>query len=454
MRYLEYTRRQFLKATLVGTAGIALAACSSDTGSNGADSSVSVLYDWTYLGAPGAVGNFWRGIQSGVKGTKGSISSLDEVPYDSLFPTVQTQLTAKSGAGLYTYYPDYTTFALEQQGAIVTVDDLVASDESSHWLLASSKFDGKYYGAPQAIELTLLVINRKLFDQAGVDVDTQFESFSAFIEACEKLKAAGITPIQIGSSDQIGAEAWQQLLTLQVAESPTDLLRGVAGELPLTDVTFSFWRDHLPILRDNYMNSGAPNDTQQIAANKFLSGSAGMSLLYTAQVFAPNIGSEYEVIGFPKSDATFSRPAIASGDDLVIAAYGGSQEAAGKVIDYLHQPAQIQNWWNATSTLPADDRFDSSVLQPNALKTWQFITARKGDVYSLWWPDNFYPPDFVTYFLGVPQAVMNGASSAQALHSAQQIFSSFQTQNPQQVEIVKDSILALTPTVQAAATAG
>jgi ABC-type glycerol-3-phosphate transport system substrate-binding protein len=431
-----YTREQIVKRGVAGAAVVMLSACGGGGSKSSATGSTSVLYEWTYLGT--GVAAFWQRAKAQSKG-KAKITAITGVPFDTLYQTVQSQNKAKSGADLFAYYPDYVSFKLMDSGDIDPLDQYLG-DDPKHWLLASAKFDNKYWGSPLALEIAVMVINRRHFEKAKVDVHDQFESYDALIEACDRLKAAGITPIQMSSADQLGSDKWTMLLTLQVCDNPADLDRGVAGELSLDAPVFSNWMEKLPILRDKYMNPDASKINEQVSNTKFLNGDGGMQIMYTGPIFAPNVGSEYEVIGFPKSSAKFNRPAIGSGDVMVMASYASDKPASGEALKFLHQPAQLKSWWEKTKTLPADDRFDASVLPRTAKATWDFVARRKSDVYSLWWPDNFFPPDFVSYYLGVPAAVMAGASTDQARKKAEEIFSLFRKQNKPELERVKKAI--------------
>jgi ABC-type glycerol-3-phosphate transport system substrate-binding protein len=349
-------------------------------------------------------------------------------------------MKARSGADLFAYYPDYHAFRLMDDDAIAPLDDLVAPGDTDHWLLASAKFDDKQWGSPLTLEIAVLVINRRLFEKAGVQVDSEFESYDAFLEACEKLKRAGITPIQMSSADGLGTDKWKMLFMFQVCDSPVELMQGIAGDLPLDAPVFDFWITELISFRDKYMSERAQHETEQVAVNKFLRGEAGMMLMYTGPIFAPDVGPEFEVVGFPRADARFSRPAIGSGNIMVLTDYAENPEAAAEVLDYTHKEAQSKLWWDLTATLPADNRFDSSVLTPPARATWDFILDRKGDVYSLWWPNNFFPTDFVPYYFGLPQEIMTGLTVDEARSKAAEIFASFREQNPEEVDRVKRAI--------------
>ena len=145
---MNYTRRQVLKAGAAGTAYLALAGCGPLGNKAESSSSAQVLYEWTYLGT--GVHTFWEKVKAASPHTA-RISQATGIPFDSLYQTVDSQIKAKSGADLYSYFPDYVSFKLKSQKAITPLDDLVSQGEADHWLLSSAKFDGKHWGAPLAL---------------------------------------------------------------------------------------------------------------------------------------------------------------------------------------------------------------------------------------------------------------------------------------------------------------
>lgn len=61
--------------------------------------------------------------------------------------------------------------------------------------------DGKLYGLAQNVSEVVFWYNKALFERAGADV-ASMSSWEGFIAGVEKLKAAGITPIAMGSKDK------------------------------------------------------------------------------------------------------------------------------------------------------------------------------------------------------------------------------------------------------------
>lgn len=72
-------------------------------------------------------------------------------------------------------------------------------DETS---LAFNTVDGKIYGIPVSKEISYIYYNKDLFAKAGIEApEVAFETWEEFFEVCDKLLAAGITPIGMDTAD-------------------------------------------------------------------------------------------------------------------------------------------------------------------------------------------------------------------------------------------------------------
>ena len=72
--------------------------------------------------------------------------------------------------------------------------------------------DGKNYGVPWDMGAVTFWYNKDLFAQAGIE--TTPATWTEFLADCEKLKAAGITPISVGEGDKWpGMHIWAYLVS-------------------------------------------------------------------------------------------------------------------------------------------------------------------------------------------------------------------------------------------------
>jgi raffinose/stachyose/melibiose transport system substrate-binding protein len=103
---------------------------------------------------------------------------------------------------------------IEQVNAGLLKD--ISADLEGEWgdslgALDAFSVDGKNYGVPWDMGAVTFWYNKDLFAKAGVEVPT---TWTEFLAACDKLKAAGITPISVGEGDKWpGMHIWAYLVS-------------------------------------------------------------------------------------------------------------------------------------------------------------------------------------------------------------------------------------------------
>ncbi len=92
------------------------------------------------------------------------------------------------------------------------------------------EYDGKVWGVGWYLSGNSIAYRKDLFKKAGLNPDGDYTKWADFLAACEKLKAAGITPIAGGLKDGwFGGWIWQ-LLGKQGLDSAEDFKKASIGE--------------------------------------------------------------------------------------------------------------------------------------------------------------------------------------------------------------------------------
>ncbi len=399
-----YSRRQILKAGALGTAGLMIGACGGEEtpGTTAAPSTtaapattaarrtVPVLFDYGYAGIPGSMGQFWDEVT-----TRAAAEGIDvegtEVALEDLAIRIEAAHAAEAGPSIETFYPNYSTFEFLEQGAIQPLDPLVGGDaEIDHWLFESQPFGGLHYNAPLLAEISMLVANREIFNNAGVDLPDRFASWEDMIAALQKIKSAGDVPVIIGSSDGFNSEKWVMASEMGFLDRTTDLTEWNLGLRNIDEPLASGWIDNIAQLRaDKLINDDADKITEHQALERFTAGEAGMMMLYPGAVFALE-EDRFDVVGYWKGPGAASAPLAVGGSGMVVTSFAEDPQAAGDLIAFLHRPEQSKLFNEITSELPCDDRFDSSGLGTLASRTWGLITDPDT-------PPPFWVHDFMHY---------------------------------------------------------
>lgn len=411
----RYSRRQVLRGgAAAGAAGLAigggafaLTSCGSDE-DEAAGGKVGLLYDMGYGGIPGSMGQYFGELIKRAA-DRGLEVSGTEVALDDLGVRIEAAHAAMKGPDLETFFANYSAYEFLAQGAIQALDPHVGGRaEIDHWSFTTQLFDGKMYHCPFFAEISMLCVNREIFNNAGVELDDRFSSWDSMISDLQKVKASGKTPIMMGSADGFNSEKWCMALEMGFMDKPTDLTQWNLGMIDIDHPVASGWIDQLAqLIGDGLVNDDAAAITEQQAMERFTSGEAAMMMLYPGAVFALD-ESKFDVMGYWKGPGAASAPMAAAGTGIVMTSFAENPEGAGELLKFLHEPAQLKMFNEITGELPCDDRFDASGLGPMAAKTWDLMN---GDPAPFWVHDFMHFDVIFSIVYPMSQEVVAGISA-------------------------------------------
>lgn len=255
-------------------------------------------------------------------------------------------------------------------------------------------YQGKNYGVPWDMGMVGFWYNKDLFTQAGID--TPPATWTEFLEAVQKLKDAGITPISIGEGDKWpGMHFWNYLATRLCGQEKFEAAMARTGSF--TDPCFVEAGAKLQELvalepfQDGFL--GATHDEMQAT---FGNGLAAMELSgqWAPSTQAANAADTVGVanlglFGFPEVEG-----GAGAGTDVV---GGGNGFAIGKnaepeAIDFVKYLTSIENQTIIAtngSGIPVVKGSETGLTDPNMLQVAQTFAA--ADYFQLYY-DQFLPP--------------------------------------------------------------
>ncbi len=203
--------------------------------------------------------------------------------------------------------------------------------------------DGKFYGVPYSVPVLGVFYNTALFEANGVAVPT---TYAEFLAACEKLKAAGITPIASGGAQ---GSAWALEIgvgmigpTIYGADFYGEMMSGKATfEDPRFIATLKRFAELKPYYSDGFAGVDYTTSTQQ-----FINGQAAMFFggsWENGSFKAQNADLKFSVFPFP-GDAATDKPLVAAFSDgsYGLVADSEKKEAATKVLNFIASPEFAQ----------------------------------------------------------------------------------------------------------------
>ncbi|MEU1161631.1 extracellular solute-binding protein, partial [Streptomyces sp. NPDC005921] len=333
------SRRGFLAATAAAGLGMtALSGCGG--GSDGGSSGGTTTIEWWNISTTNPTKGVWAALAKKFEAqnpkVKIKIVQLENDAYKS-------KMTALTASGkLPDIFHTWGGGVLKQQVDARLVKDL--TDPTKPWadgLLPVAKepylLDNKTYGIPFDIGMIGFWYNKALFKKAGIS--TPPATWSAFLDAVKKLKAAGITPLALaGKESWTGMYYWARL---DVRTAGIDALKKADEDKDFTGAGFVEAGQHLKDLvelqpfQKGFLGAAYSTPTGQAATVG--NGKAAMELMgQWAPVVEADAGK-----GVGANLGFFPFPAVEGGKGTVTEVFGGGgghalrADAPQAAVDFL-----------------------------------------------------------------------------------------------------------------------
>jgi raffinose/stachyose/melibiose transport system substrate-binding protein len=286
---------------------------------------------------------------------------------DGLVPAFKAAAAAKKGPDIQYFWGGIWSLEDAWAGATKPVSDYIPKEELDHYLNGSEDtFDGKVWTAPWYVQPSFPVLYRTdVLDKAGLEAP---QTWDELLAACDKLSSMGITPIAGGIKDGWFGGWLYSIIGGQGINSIKDLLAAVAGDQKFTDPEHADWWTRLQEMRDHKcwnddMNSLELYQGQQ----RWTDGKAAMTVVAgsDAKKFIEDVGPDkVGVMAMPKwGDGPYAGKLGSTSQTLGITAWTKYPQVAADFIMFMHTPDRMKAWFETTGAFPADDRFDTSLIQ-------------------------------------------------------------------------------------------
>ena len=202
----------------------------------------------------------------------------------------------------------------------------------------ASSYKGKQYAAPTVYYSWGMFYRKDLFQKAGIDAEPK--TWDQFLDACRKLKAAGITPIAVAGRDAWTLAGWFDYLDLRLNGNAFHQ-KLMAGEVPYTDArvkkVYTTWKQ---LIDDHdFIDNSLSYDLD--AAQPFLfQGKAAMMLMGTFITggFPANMKQNMSYFRFPIIDANVPTAEDGPVETLNIPAKAKNKDQARAFLAFTETP--------------------------------------------------------------------------------------------------------------------
>lgn len=255
---IRHSMKKVASSVLAGTIAMGLlAGCgsTSSTATTEQDTANAAQETTTQTGHKGEI-EFWNDkiqdaeVETDVSDTWSSASgytiAINTYTDTASYQTAMSQsIDSSSAPDLFTWWSGEQLQSLVENGKVQPVDDVwdnIVKAGAPEGVKSAFTFDGKAYATPFSVLYNECIYNVEAFDKAGITSTPT--TFNEFLEDCQKLKDAGITPISL-KNDSWASFIWFEALI--AAEDP-ELYKGVCdGSIKYTDdkvkEVFSVWQD-------------------------------------------------------------------------------------------------------------------------------------------------------------------------------------------------------------------
>ncbi|SAL61414.1 ABC transporter substrate-binding protein [Caballeronia humi] len=264
-------------------------------------------------------------------------------------------------------------------------EDLTNDWNKNNWnsMYASTKeassYNGKQYAAPTVYYSWGMFYRKDLFQKAGIAGEPK--TWPEFLEACKKLKAAGIAPVAVAGRDAWTLAGWFDYLDLRINGNAFHQ-KLMAGEVPYTDPrvkkVYTTWKE---LIDDKvFIDNSLSYDLDAVQPFLF-QGKAAMMLMGTfiAAGFPQNVKPEMGYFQFPIIDDKVPTAEDGPVESMHIPAKAKNKADAHTFLAYMETPEIGAQLAKGLGSLSANSK-SPEPEEPISKIGFQILSNTKGGI--------------------------------------------------------------------------
>lgn len=275
-------------------------------------------------------------------------------------------------------------------GKVLCLDDYLDEDTKSKIIEGTTNnffYDEKLYGLPTRVNIGLLYCNKKMFEEAGIELPTTYDELLAAVKA---FKEKGYTPMCVGAKDTWTAAMYLNALTMREAGSEyVNKVINAEATIDTPEIKRSV-QMYQELINAGAFADGAIAISKDESQAVFLSG--GMPMYFNgswlcANIYESEIKDDIVVMNFPTvsdgqgddneflggADQTFMINNQTENPDKVVEVYKFMCESFSKNV--FTSGAGLPTWKSDVDTTAIENQ-----LLVDAYNLYQSSTG-----LSLWW---------------------------------------------------------------------
>jgi raffinose/stachyose/melibiose transport system substrate-binding protein len=289
--------------------------------------------------------------------------------------------------------------------------------------------DAPIIAVPQDFGTYGLFYNKSMFRKAGVQAP--IEDWDGLLDACDKLKSSGVTPITFGDRDGYSTDNWVTLMYGSYFDEG-DIAKVNEGELPYADPKLVEPLQQLVDLREaGCLNKDASSRENFDANSDFTSKKSAMVLMYPAVVpdFKKKLGKDLGIMPIPQaSDGPLAGRSVGNAFyNWVITKDSSNPGLAWEFIKVASDETAAGELLTILGTPPANKNVDEGLVEDEFVQF--FVDASQDPAMPVL--DSVIPvPVALTYYKELQQALSGKKTPQEAMESMDEQLPTLQSDAP------------------------
>jgi ABC-type glycerol-3-phosphate transport system substrate-binding protein len=263
------------------------------------------------------------------------------VDHEAFKTSIRVMLAGGNPPDLFSYWAGARVQFVVDAGRLAPIDDVFEANNLTKLfppaVLQGCTYSGKKYFLPLTQHFCAFFYNKRIFEEVGVEPP---ETWDQFLAVCKKIKAAGITPMSLGSRERWPAQFWLDYPLLRTA-GPEYRAKLMSGEASYTDPeVIKAWELWKTCVDNGYFNENPNAYDWAEAATMVGTGEVAMNLMGTwfmqlDESIGWKAGVDYDFFPFPVVDPSIPDVAVGPIDGVVLPKEAKNPEAAKQVMARL-----------------------------------------------------------------------------------------------------------------------
>lgn len=298
----------------------------------------------------------WQQVFDDYEAKTGNKLDIQSAPVNSYQDLVNTRLATADAPDLLFYWSQ--AGRIKQLTPEKNLLDLSNEDYVSRINPAVSKYflksEGKLYGIPvTGLSVSGVIYNKKVFNDLGIQIPQTYEEFLA---ACDKIKAAGITPVY-----EAGKEGWPlQIYTFSAMANVINSQPDLMDKINANQTSFGEVPEYVDALQKQadlkekgYLNKDLFSGTYDMSLEQVATGKSAM-------IFEADWAIEPIITKFPDAEiGMFPLPwggnniaGIADPNGLYVLKKSKNLEAAKGFLDFFASEEELSTYFSSVKSIP------------------------------------------------------------------------------------------------------